>query len=163
MMRNGSRFTVLVALAFFAWVYSCVALASDIDIRGVNFKPARPADGDRLMAAVVEPTQDSMSLLEQDAQVLKEFPKLRVRIVGFSDDQECQGNECTKLSLRRAQYVRDWFLARGFSNRQIAGAEGRGSAEPIDNNAVELGRARNRRAEVQVITFPDGKPYPPSD
>jgi OmpA-OmpF porin, OOP family len=155
-MWNGRRVITFFVLLVIA-ISSRVALCDDIDIRGVNFKQALPVAGSHLTDAVAEPSHDSIAILEQDAGVLKEFPKLRVKIVGFTDNQECHDIECAELSRRRAKYVRDWFLSHGIPSPQIEGPEGHGSAEPIDNNATERGRARNRRAEVQALTYPDGK------
>lgn len=160
-MKNGMQAKALVVLILIVGVLPQVALSDDIDIRGINFKYARPLAGEGLIEVVAEPSHDSIAILEQDAGVLKEFPKLRVKIVGFTDNQECHKSECIELSLRRAKYVRDWFIGHGISSRQVSGPEGIGSAEPIDSNDTERGRARNRRAEVQVLTYPNGKAVPP--
>jgi hypothetical protein len=53
-----------------------------------------------------------------------------------------------ELSRARAEEVRRYLItAHGLDPRVIA-AEGRGSTEPIAENATPEGRARNRRAEV---------------
>jgi OmpA-OmpF porin, OOP family len=134
-----------------------IALCDDIDIRGIDFKAGLPVADSHLTDVVAEPSHDSIAILEQDAAVLREFPKLRVKIVGFTDNQECHEIACAELSRRRAKYVRDWFLSDGIPSQQLDGPEGHGSAEPIDNNATERGRARNRRAEVQILTDLNGK------
>lgn len=159
-MRNGTQSRALIVLMLIVSVLPQVALPDDIDIRGVNFKQARPLGEDGLTEAVAEPSHDSIAILEQDAGVLKKFPKLRVKIVGFTDNQECHESDCTELSLRRAKYVRDWFIGYGISSQQVSGPVGLGSAEPIDNNDTDRGRARNRRTEVQALTYPNGKAVP---
>jgi len=160
-MRNRMQVKTLIVLMLIAGVFPQLALSDDIDIRGINFKYARPLAGESLIDVVAEPSHDSIAILEQDAGVLKEFSKLRVKIVGFTDNQECHGSECIELSLRRAKYVRDWFVSHGIPSQQVSGPEGHGSAEPIDNNDTERGRARNRRAEVQALTYPNGKAVSP--
>ena len=51
------------------------------------------------------------------------------------------------LSVNRAQSVRDYLESRGVVARNVQIA-GRGSREPVADNATEAGRARNRRVEI---------------
>jgi OmpA-OmpF porin, OOP family len=134
------------------------------DIRGINFKRLRPLARDSLAAAVDEPSDDSIKILQMDADVLKAYPKLRVDIVGFTDSEECEGHACIDLSLRRAKLVFAWLISHGVPKSQLSGPEGLGDAAPIDDNGRPVGRARNRRAELHALTYPNGKPYTfPSD
>ncbi len=162
--RTCARTLISTVLMLIIGVAPHVALSEDVDIQGINFKTGRPLVGDTLKDVVAEPSNDSLAILRQDADVLKEFPKLRMRIVGFTDNQECNGKACIDLSFRRAKYVRDWFISHGVSSQKLSGPEGLGGAQPIDNNALERGRSRNRRVELQVLTYPNGKPFSyPSD
>jgi outer membrane protein OmpA-like peptidoglycan-associated protein len=59
-----------------------------------------------------------------------------------------------RLSLRRAQSVADYLIARGARAADIHTA-GKGFSEPIADNATDAGRAENRRV---VLTRACGKP-----
>ncbi len=142
--------TFLVAIA----ALSPLAWSFGLDIRPINFKSARPLYDERLQDAVAEPGGDSMAILQMNADTLISYPTLRVKVVGFTDDWECTGNECIQLSLRRASYVQDWLISHHVPRKQIVGdPEGHGSADPVGDPATEEGRARNRRVELQVISF----------
>lgn len=83
--------------------------------------------------------------------VLDQFAKgldqsTMVRIVGHTDST---GSDAVNdpLSLARARTVRDYLEDRGVpaSRLEIAG---RGSREPLADNATDAGRAKNRRVEI---------------
>lgn len=147
------RLFLMLTLLVAALGFAQIASADDIDIRGINFKRSQPVEGDRLVDVVAEPSADSMAVLQQAANILNAYPKLRVKIVGFTDDKECAGSDCIQLSFRRAKYVKDWFLTHGVSIQQLYGPEGHGSADPIGENATERGRSYNRRTELQVVAY----------
>ncbi len=69
-----------------------------------------------------------------------------VRIVGHTDST---GSDAINnpLSLQRAQTVRDYLSTHGVPAQRMA-IEGRGSREPLADNASDAGRARNRRVEI---------------
>ena len=85
-------------------------------------------------------------ILDQFASGLQSQSATEVRIIGHTDSVGSdEFNE--RLSVQRAQSVRDYLSARGVNPRQIAVA-GRGEREPVADNATETGRARNRRVEI---------------
>ena len=71
---------------------------------------------------------------------------MEVRIVGHTDST---GSDAINnpLSVNRAQSARDYLVSRGVSASRMA-IDGRGSREPIADNATESGRARNRRIDI---------------
>ncbi|MCW5663014.1 MAG: OmpA family protein [Piscinibacter sp.] len=73
-------------------------------------------------------------------------PAMRVRIVGHTDST---GSDAINnpLSIERAQSVRDYLATRGVAPALVE-TEGRGSHEPVADNASEAGRAQNRRVEI---------------
>jgi outer membrane protein OmpA-like peptidoglycan-associated protein len=85
-------------------------------------------------------------ILDQFAQGLGQQPSMEVRIVGHTDNT---GSDAINnpLSVNRAQSARDYLVSRGVSISRIA-IDGRGSREPIADNATEAGRARNRRIDI---------------
>jgi outer membrane protein OmpA-like peptidoglycan-associated protein len=83
-------------------------------------------------------------VLDQFAQGLD--PNMRVRIVGHTDSTGSDGIN-NPLSVDRAQSVRDYLASRGVAPSRVE-TEGRGSREPVADNASDAGRAQNRRVEI---------------
>ncbi|GGA14293.1 hypothetical protein GCM10011408_40080 [Dyella caseinilytica] len=133
--------------------------ATDLDFKGVFFKEGLPGTGGDLAGSTVMFEDYVLPVLNDDsAAFLRLKSDAKVRIVGFTDSQECVGDACKALSLRRAQLVNAWLLAHGFPADRLLAPEGHGSSEPIDNNAKAEGRQRNRRVEFQIIGPPPGQP-----
>ena len=94
-------------------------------------------------------------ILDQFAQGLSQQPSMEVRIVGHTDNT---GSDAINnpLSVNRAQSARDYLVSRGVSSQRIS-IDGRGSREPIADNATEAGRARNRRIDIYLAERSAGK------
>lgn len=86
--------------------------------------------------------------LSRLAEVLKQYDRTTVRVVGHTDNA---GSEAYNqdLSERRARAVGDFLAGRGVSSTRIS-TEGRGESEPRDTNATAAGRQLNRRVEVLI-------------
>ena len=87
-------------------------------------------------------------VLDKFAQSLSQSPASSVRIIGHTDST---GGDAINnpLSVNRAASTRDYLTARGVGNQRIA-IDGRGSQQPIADNATDTGRARNRRVEIYI-------------
>ena len=87
-------------------------------------------------------------VLDRFAQTLVANPGTVVRIIGHTDST---GSDAVNdpLSVNRASSVRNYLTDRGVATDRVA-IDGRGSREPIADNASEAGRARNRRVEIFV-------------
>ncbi len=84
--------------------------------------------------------------LERVIRFFEKNPGQRAFLIGFSDSTgSAQHNR--KLSLQRAEIVRDQLLARGIN---VAEVHGLGALAPVASNATDAGRERNRRVEVWV-------------
>ena len=69
-----------------------------------------------------------------------------IRIQGYTDSMGSLAvNDA--LSLRRAEAVRDFFVAQGMAAENIR-AEGMGAKRPLTHNGTPEGRAQNRRIEI---------------
>jgi outer membrane protein OmpA-like peptidoglycan-associated protein len=90
----------------------------------------------------------SYPLLNDVAKILKDNPKLEIRIEGHTDDRgSARYNK--KLSQRRAESVRAYLSNQGVSNNRMD-AKGFGESTPIEDNNTDAGRAANRRVEIHI-------------
>lgn len=55
-----------------------------------------------------------------------------------------------KLSLRRAEAVRNYLVSLGVNSKKMK-VSGKGETKPIASNSTKEGRAKNRRVEIEVI------------
>ena len=82
-------------------------------------------------------------------EVLKKDPKRNILIEGFTDSI---GNDQynIKLSLQRANAVRDAITAKGISADRIT-TKGYGEQFPVASNETPAGRQMNRRVEIIIL------------
>ncbi|MFC3651916.1 OmpA family protein [Dyella humi] len=126
--------------------------ATTLDFKNVYFKAGQPIAGGNLSDSAVKFNDYAVPALNANASTFLSLKSnAKVKIVGFTDDKECQGDGCNALSLRRAQLVNAWLLSHGFPAERLLAPEGHGSSDPIDTNATADGQQRNRRAEFQII------------
>lgn len=92
---------------------------------------------------------DPVPVLENAAQLMRENASWKLKITGHTDNIGSDDAN-SKLSMRRAEAVKDYLVKRGVSADRIS-TDGKGESQPIDTNDTDLGRARNRRIEFQVI------------
>lgn len=55
-----------------------------------------------------------------------------------------------KLSVRRADAVKDYLVSKGIEKNRVY-TEGKGKKQPIADNRTAEGRAKNRRVEIEVV------------
>ncbi len=111
---------------------------SIIVLDNVNFKRG---------TAELEGDETKASLAEL-AEFLVENPDMKLRIHGHTDNAGDPGLN-KALSLERAGSVRDFLITKGvpFESLRISGW---GGTRPFASNATEIGRAKNRRVELEV-------------
>jgi len=94
-------------------------------------------------------TAESRPTVNALIAILKAYPNVRCRIVGYTDNQgDPAANQ--RLSEGRAQSVKQEFVNGGISADRIA-TQGMGEANPVADNATEEGRAENRRVEIHIL------------
>ncbi len=92
---------------------------------------------------------DSFPVLDDVAQVMKDYPKLKVEIGGHTDNVgDDSGNQ--KLSKNRADSVFEYLLGKGVPAARMV-TIGYGETRPIDTNRTDEGRLNNRRVEFIII------------
>ncbi len=77
---------------------------------------------------------------------LKANPGCKIEIGGHTNGL-CTETYCEKLSLNRANAVREYLVSKGIDRNRIS-TFGYGSKEPIDSNDTPEGRKRNQRVEI---------------
>lgn len=92
---------------------------------------------------------DTVPELETIARFLKRRPEVVIRIEGHTDNRGTPSYN-RRLSLQRAESVRQYLLHRGVPSRQLL-AVGFGDARPIADNETEFGRSLNRRVEIVIV------------
>lgn len=109
-----------------------------IDVSGVAFEPN---------SATIAPGSDT-SLIDL-ANLLRQAPELRIRVAGHTDNT---GRAAVNLELSRsrARSVADYLADRGVAVDQLI-AQGYGDTQPVADNGIESGRARNRRIEIRYV------------
>jgi len=86
------------------------------------------------------------AVLDPFVSSLQGDPSAQITIVGHTDSTGSDAFN-NKLSIERADSVRDYIVTRGVAAGRVATA-GRGDREPIADNNTEAGRAKNRRVEI---------------
>ncbi len=100
---------------------------------------------------------DSYDLSEQIMTILDEFidfldqnPTVKVAIQGHTDNKGDQQKNLI-LSENRAKAVNDYLILEGISPSRMS-FKGYGSSKPLVSNDTELGRAKNRRTEFEILS-----------
>jgi OOP family OmpA-OmpF porin len=92
---------------------------------------------------------EDYAILDEVVPVLKRNPTLRVEIEGHTDNR---GSEVynKKLSEKRAEAVKNYFVNKGIEAKRLSAA-GYGFSRPVASNDRREGRAQNRRVELTPI------------
>jgi outer membrane protein OmpA-like peptidoglycan-associated protein len=116
-------------------------------IAGISFPTGQAA-----LAASSRPTLDAA------ANVLSEYPELRVEVSGHTDSSgELERN--IALSTQRADAVAAYLVSKGIASDRIE-TRGVGPNEPLGDNATKEGRQKNRRIEFKLLPKAAETPAP---
>jgi outer membrane protein OmpA-like peptidoglycan-associated protein len=92
---------------------------------------------------------ESIPILYNAAEILLKNPDVKVEIQGHTDNIGSD-NYNQKLSLRRAESVRNFLVAKGIASNRLT-TVGMGETKPIMDNKTEQGRGLNRRIEFKIV------------
>ncbi len=128
------------------------AFATDFSIDGVFFNEKMPSKKDNIQSSLFN-YDVSVAILRNDVGAINSslVNGYSVKVVGFTDNRECSGKECEALSLRRAELIYKWMIANGVPKSRLLPPEGHGSGEPIADNEIPEGRARNRAVGFELV------------
>lgn len=90
--------------------------------------------------------------LDKVAGFMERRPRVRARIIGHTDSIGSDSYNID-LSLRRAESVAGFLMDSGVHPRRLI-TDGRGSNEPIADNATARGRQMNRRVDIILLRPP---------
>ena len=99
---------------------------------------------------------DSTAVLDELARLLKQYPGLRLRITGHTDNR---GKEAARIELsqRRAEAVKTYLAGKGVDPARMV-TQGRGSERPRASNATAKGRKQNNWIEFEFLPPPSVEP-----
>jgi outer membrane protein OmpA-like peptidoglycan-associated protein len=88
--------------------------------------------------------------LDNLAATLKEYPDVKIEVVGHTD---ASGQETFNkaLSLKRADTVKNYLVGKGIDAKRIT-TKGMADTQPVAPNSTAEGRQKNRRIEVTFLT-----------
>lgn len=92
----------------------------------------------------------SQTELDKLVDFLKENPKVKIQISGYTDNVGTEKDNLA-LSTNRAKAVADHIIARGIPAGRVS-YRGYGSLHPLSSNETEEGKALNRRTELSVVS-----------
>ncbi len=118
--------------------------------------PSRPVDKttwytfDRLEfeTGSAKLSASSMEQLKNVAEILKAYPKVALKIGGYTDNVGDPGANM-KLSAKRAENTMAELVKLGIDAGRLE-SEGYGEKHPVADNSTEEGRQRNRRIDMRV-------------
>lgn len=90
--------------------------------------------------------------LDRIVAMMKEYGSMRIEINGHTDNV---GPEefCKKLSLARAEAVREYLVSMGGISPDRLTTRGFGDSKPVASNSTEQGRRQNRRVEFMILQY----------
>ena len=132
-------------LSSYTWQKEGAATREEVDRIQID------VDSDVLFAVEsADLSPDAQRLIDLAAEQLRTRGAGTVQVVGHTDSVSDDASNLD-LSQRRAQTVADALGAQLDPETYPIEADGRGEAEPVDDNDSDEGRQRNRRVEVTLL------------
>ena len=94
---------------------------------------------------------ESFIELDKLLAILNENPKLKVQIVGHTDNVGSD-NDNLVLSNQRAKIVLNYLTSKGIAAERLS-SKGMGAQQPVSDNQTEEGKALNRRTEMIILSI----------
>ncbi|MEP6948037.1 MAG: OmpA family protein [Ginsengibacter sp.] len=93
----------------------------------------------------------SYSSLKEVAQIMKDNPSYKINVDGYTDITG-SADKNQVLSESRANSVKEYLKGNGVDDGRIT-ATGHGINDPIADNKIAAGRAKNRRVEMKLRNY----------
>ncbi len=91
----------------------------------------------------------SYKMLNEVLSIINEYPDYAVRLSGHTDNVGTDSYNIS-LSQRRMIAVKEYLVSKGISSSRLE-AIGYGESMPIATNTTAIGRAKNRRVEIELF------------
>jgi outer membrane protein OmpA-like peptidoglycan-associated protein len=99
--------------------------------------------------SITDESLKTNSVLQKLIATLKEYPNIRVRIEGHTDQTGPEGSN-KKLSEKRATSMASFFKREGIAPNRITSL-GYGASCLVDSQNTTSAQAKNRRIELRII------------
>lgn len=116
-------------------LYKSLQTEGRVTTRGILFETG---------SVTIQPS--SSATFDEILGMLREYPDLRLRIEGHTDNVGDASSNLV-LSQSRAEAVLDYLVGQGIDASRLEAA-GMGEEHPVADNSTEAGRAQNRRVEL---------------
>lgn len=88
--------------------------------------------------------------LRKMINIVKQYPSMKITIAGHTDDGNGESARyLQKLSMRRAEAVKNYFVSHGVASDRIQ-TVGYGKDKPVTPNKTDADRQKNRRVEFII-------------
>ena len=94
---------------------------------------------------------ESFDVLDELFEYLQNNKKVRIEIGGHTNNR-CSEKYCEKLSLLRADAVKDYLVEKGVDSKRIS-TKGYGRKNPVASNSAVEGRKLNQRVEIKILSI----------
>ena len=91
---------------------------------------------------------ESLGEIQQVYQMMLENPDINILITGYTDARGTEDYN-NRLSKNRAEAIRVALINEGIDSVRLR-SKGAGSSEPVSENDTKVGRALNRRTEIEI-------------
>jgi OOP family OmpA-OmpF porin len=88
--------------------------------------------------------------MNKAVEFVKKYPNSKVKIEGHTDSIGTEKYN-QKLSVERADAVKNYLISKGASKKADISTVGYGESKPIAENKTAKGRAENRRSEIMIL------------
>ncbi|MEO5732084.1 MAG: outer membrane protein OmpA [Rubrivivax sp.] len=120
--------------------------------------PVRPAPVQEKVTFAADALFDfDKSVIKQDAQakladLVSKTQGVNLEVIIAVGHTDSIGTDAynQKLSIRRAEAVKEFLVSKGVERNRVY-TEGKGESQPVASNKTAAGRAKNRRVEVEVV------------
>jgi len=127
----------------------CPDTAADltVDEVGCHAEQTITLEGVNFQSGSADFTAESLVILDNVADILKQFNNVKVEVAGHTDNTGPRELNID-LSATRANAVKNYLVGQGIATERLS-AYGYGPDQPVASNATATGRAENRRVELR--------------